>query len=220
MSLLVLDQRPVVRAVGEQPVLDDLIFRRVIRIFADAACKLGVIGINTRVNDGNRHTRAARICPDILQIDVIQIGLQLVRGIRHRILRTHGQTLAAALLRIHLTKVADARLEVNAHTRQIGQILLRLHHVQKADTLRQRQRCKRSIRGNTKLRSQLFGQALCRTPIRIRQYDTPLVVFTLSITQLLYKLALDLLQFDRFALLQPIYDCADAQHKSDCQQYE
>ena len=78
VPLLVLDQRPVHRTVREYVVLNDLILGSIIRILADTSCKLGVVGVNTRIYHSNSNPRALRIRPDILHIQIVQICLAVI----------------------------------------------------------------------------------------------------------------------------------------------
>ena len=87
MSLLVLDQRPVVDVALEQVVLDDFIFGRVVGSFADPARKLGMIGINTGINHSNRHAVSAIGRPRVAHVEIVDIILQIIITVGHHVVR-------------------------------------------------------------------------------------------------------------------------------------
>ena len=117
VSLLVLDQRPVVLTVAEHVVLDYLILGGIVRIFAYSALKFGMVCIDTRIDHRNGDILALSICPDILKVYVIEIALKHIRAVGYRI-NGGGRSSLAVCRAIKLT---DCRLIVYRHSRQVGQ---------------------------------------------------------------------------------------------------
>ena len=102
VSLLVLDQRPIVGAVRQKIILDDLVLGCIIGILADPPGKLRMVGVNARIDYGNGQTASLSLIPDVPQIEIIQIGLEGIGGIGNRVLRAGGNMLAVLLCSVLL----------------------------------------------------------------------------------------------------------------------
>ena len=85
VSLLVLNYRPIVSPVFFRVVLHDFVRRRVIGIFGNSARKFDMVGVDTRVDNGNRHARTLVSVPRRADIDVIYVRLIFVKRIAHRV---------------------------------------------------------------------------------------------------------------------------------------
>ena len=94
VSVLVLDQRPIVGSVFQGVVFDDLVLSRVVGILTDTSRKFGMVSIDSRINDGHRYTCSLGGCPSVFEVDVIQIGLQLVGAVGNGVLRSCGDRCA------------------------------------------------------------------------------------------------------------------------------
>ena len=55
VSLLVLNERPIVCATIHRPILDDPVLGGIVGILADPPRELGMVGINARVDHGDGH---------------------------------------------------------------------------------------------------------------------------------------------------------------------
>ena len=186
MSLLVLHKRPVVRAVLQHVVLDDLVLGGIVRILADASYKLGVVGIDTGIDHGNGDAPAGIVLPNVPQVHVVQIGLQSVVGIAHAIDRTHRNTLIGSVLSVlfALDQIADAHLIVRRHLLQVCQIIIIAAHIQNGGALGQGQSRKPTVRGHTQGRAQPICQLL-RLHVRgIIQHNALRIVRALVALQL------------------------------------
>ena len=85
VSLFVLYQTPIVRAVIQRIILYDFILCGVVGIFADPARKFGVIGVDARVDDSDGDSAALRIIPRFADVQIVQISLPIVIAVRHGI---------------------------------------------------------------------------------------------------------------------------------------
>ena len=199
MSLLVLDQRPVVLTVCQYIVLDDLILGCIIRILTDTACKFGVVGINTSVNHRNGNAAARTACPYVLQIHVVQIGLLAIIRIGHSIGWAHRKAGIVLLVLFPLNQITDPDLIVCRHLLQIREVFLITVHVQNSRALGQGKRGKSAVLVHAQGRTEFFCQ-LCRFYIRsIIQHNALCIVRALVPLQLgnriiaIFLLNLDLL---------------------------
>ena len=186
VSLLVLDQRPIVGTVRKEIILNDLVLRCIIGVLTDASGELGMIGINTRIDHRDGHPGTLRGCPNVPQIHIVQIGLKRIGTVRNRVLRTRGKTLSVLLCRVLLQReIADACLIVDGHLREDLQISIVLANVKKRNALGERKRSKGACRGNAKLRAEKLGQLLCRDRSCSGKHDALSIVFPFPLLQCL-----------------------------------
>ena len=152
VTLLIFDQRPVI------VVLDNLIFRGIIGVFADTAGKFRVIGVDTGIDDSDRHAGTCVAVPNRSHIQIIQIGLQLVIRIRNGVLRPLRQSFPIALFLCRFTdgNPIDCRHLVNVLTAFRQSI-----YIPDGSTCRQSQRGKPAIFCNTQLCAVQLCQFLC-----------------------------------------------------------
>ena len=166
MTLLVFYERPIIRAVRENVVLYDLILGCIVGIFANATCKLGVIGINTRINNGNRYVVTGRPTPNVLHVEVIEISLQLVVLIAYAILRTCGQTFTISLV-LALGKLTGLNLIVQCHIRNIFAVTASRINILYGHVTGQSKRSKLAVKRNAQLGSEFFSQCLRLPAVRV-----------------------------------------------------
>ena len=216
MTLLVLHQRPVVGAVFQHVILHDLILGGVVGILADAPRKLGVIRVDTRVDDRHRDPRPHGSVPDVAHVEVVQIGLTVVVGVAHGVLRTGGEMLASRSLPVARQKIADLGLVVQRHIFYVLTVLTILVDIEYRDPLGKGQRREASVLGDTELRAKGLGQFFRPRLRGIRQHDALRIVPSLVIVQLLQSLVLLHLQLG-FALMQ--HQHGNCPRNETCHQY-
>ena len=176
-----------------------------------------MIRVDTRVDNGNRDTRALSLVPDVAHIEVIQIGLSVVVGIAHGILWADGKTLVAYFFfaTIARQKIADLGLIVQRHIFDVLTIFLFLINIEDRDTFRQSQSRKFAVLSNTKLCTKGFCQLLGPRLRGIRQHDALRIIPSLVVIKLLQSLVLLFFQ-NLLALVQHQHGdrtCNQAQHQ-------
>ena len=196
VTLLILDQRPIIGAVFKHIILDDLVLGGVVGILADTPRELRVIGVDTRIDHRNRDTRTLCLVPDVAHVEVVQIGLSVVVDIAHGILWAGGKPLAACFFFaiIARQKIADLCLIVQRHILDILTVLLVLVNIENRDPFGQGQCREATVLGDTKLRSKGLGQLLRPRLRGVRQHDALRIIASLVIIKLLQSLILLFLQ--------------------------
>ena len=140
-----------------------------------------MIGIYTRVYHCDRDMPALSIAPNILKVYVIEIALKRVRPVSNRVNR--GGRSSHSVPRI--LKLADRRLIIYRHSRQVGQILVVSANILDSYTLGQGEGGKMSVRRDPQLCAKPFSQLSCKRLCRAVKDDALLVVLALIIEQLL-----------------------------------
>ena len=144
MPLLILNKRPIIRSILREPILNDLILCCIVGILADPPRKLGMVGINTRINHCNGHTTSGIAVPYRAHIQIVKIGLPAVIGITNRILRTNRQSPAGLILR--LNNIADTCTIVCRELLNVRAVLAVGIHISDGYALRKRQSCIFAVR--------------------------------------------------------------------------
>ena len=191
VPLLIFDQGPIIRAVFKNVILYNLIFRGIVGKLADPTCKFGMIGINTRINDRNRNSRALGLTPRLSDIQVVQICLAFVQRIAHRIMRADSCSLSHVLA---LYNIGDSYGIIRRHFLYVCPIQVISIHVENGFFLGQIQNGKTTVHADSQCCPQLVCQLTRSDRGRIVQYDGMLVVLTLPFFKLGKRFCLDSLQ--------------------------
>ena len=105
-----------------------------------------MVSINTGVDDGNRDAIALVVIPHTTHVQIIQVGLQFVVSIKHRVLGSHGQPFPVFFLFVF--QFADLYLVVSGHFVNVLQAFVHGIHIQDSSAFWQFQRCKAAVLRN------------------------------------------------------------------------
>ena len=146
MPLFVLDKAPIIGTVFQYVIFYDLIFRCIIRIFADPSCKFRMIGINTRIDYGNCYAASARIAPCLSDVQIVEMRLTRIIFVCYGIVGAGGQ----AFYRFIFDR-RGPNIIVQRQLRKICTVRTRCIHVVHAHILRKCKCSEFTVIGNAKL---------------------------------------------------------------------
>ena len=185
MPLFILDNAPIIRSVFQGIIFDDLVFRRIVRIFADLSRKLGMIGVDAGVDHGNGDAAPLRPAPRLADMHIIQIGLPLIIFVRNGIFRA-----GRLPLRRFFLFGGRSRIIIQRQLREIRAVRPLGINVVYAHMLRKRERGKFPVAGDAQFCPEFFGKHFRFALRSVIQNDRMLVIRPLILFQLFQSVLL------------------------------